>query len=87
MQRVLSAKTVWTGFSVEEDGFVFTGNTSPEDMNTQLQVIAAYLTAPGFRPEGMERIKNRYAAQLRQNDASPGTILRLKAPELLHDGD
>src|ERR1019366_2322359 len=46
-----------------------------------------YLTAPGFRPEGMEQIKNRYAEQLRQSDASPGTILRLKAPELLHDGD
>ena len=87
MQRLLSPKTVRTGFGVGEDGFVFTGNTSPEDMNTQLQVIAAYLTAPGFRPEGMEQIKNRYAEQLRQSDASPGTILQLKAPELLHDGD
>ena len=87
MQRALSAKTVRTGFNVGEDGFVFSGNTSPQDMNTQLQVIAAYLTAPGFRPEGMEQIKTRFAAQLRQSNDSPGTILRQKAPELLHDGD
>ncbi len=87
MQRVLSAKTVRTGFRVGEDGFVFTGSTSPDDLNIQLQVIAAYLTAAGFRAEGMEQIKNRYAQQLRQSDASPGTIFRLRAPELLHDGD
>ncbi len=87
MQRMLSAKTVRTGFNVGEDGFVFSGNTSTDDMNTQLQVIAAYLTSPGFRPEGMEQVKNRYAAQLRQSNASPGTILGQKAPELLHDGD
>ena len=87
MSRALTAKTVRTGFGVGEDGFVFTGSTSPDDMQTQLQVIAAYLTAPGFRPEGLEQTKSRYAAQLRQSDASPGTILRMKAPELLHDGD
>ena len=87
MQRALTAKTVRTGFGVGEDGFVFTGNTTPDDMQTQLQVIAAYLTAPGFRPEGLEQTKSRYEAQLRQSDASPGTILRMKAPELLHDGD
>lgn len=87
IQRALSAKTVRTGFSIGEDGFLFSGNTSPDDTNTQLQVITAYLTSPGFRPEGMEQIKTRYAEQLRQSNASPGAIFRLKAPELLHDGD
>ncbi len=87
MERALTAKTVRTGFGVGEDGFIFSGSTTPGDMQTQLQVIAAYLTMPGFRPEGMEQTKSRYAAQLRQSDASPGTILRMKAPEVLHDGD
>ena len=87
MQRALSAKTVRTGFSVGDDGFAFSGNTSPEDLNTQLQVITAYLTSPGFRPEGVEQIKTRYAEQLRQSNASPGSIFGQKAPELLHDGD
>ena len=87
MERALAAKTVRTGFGVGEDGYLFTGNTSPADMNTQLQVIGAYLAEPGFRPEGMEQVKTRYEAQLRQSDTSPGGILRMKAPELLHDGD
>jgi zinc protease len=75
------------GFSVREDGFVFSGNTTPSDIDTQLQVFAAYLAAPGFRPEGFEQAKSAYATRLRQVDTSPSAIMQLKAPEILHDGD
>jgi len=87
MQRILAPKTYRVGFSVREDGFVFSGETTPADIDTQLQVFAAYLQAPGFRPEGFEQVRSNYAARLRQVDANPAAILQLKAPEILHNGD
>jgi zinc protease len=87
MQSVLAGKKYQVGFGLRDDGFVFAGNTTPADMDTQLQVFAAYLQAPGFRPEGFEQVRSNYAAQLRQIGASPAAILQLNAPEILHSGD
>ncbi len=87
MQRILATKTYRVGFGVREDGFVFSGHTTPADIDTQLQVFAAYLQAPGYRPEGFEQIRNSYAARLRQVDASPAAVMQLNAPAILHDGD
>ena len=87
MQGALAGKKYQVGFGLRDDGFVFAGNTTPADMDTQLQVFAAYLQTPGFRPEAFEQVKSNYAAQLRQIGASPAAILRLNAPEILHSGD
>jgi zinc protease len=87
MQRILAPKNYRVGFSVREDGFVFSGGTTPTDIDTQLQVLAAYVQAPGFRPEGFEQVRSSYAARLRQVDANPAAIMQLKAPEILHNGD
>jgi zinc protease len=87
MRRILAPKIYQVGFSVRDDGFVFSGDTTPADMDTQLQVFAAYLQAPGFRPEAFEQARSNYAARLRQIDASPAGILQLRAPEILHNGD
>jgi zinc protease len=75
------------GFGVREDGFAFAGHTTPADIDTQLQVFAAYLQDPAFRPEGFEQVRSSYAARLRQIDASPAAVMQLNAPAILHDGD
>ena len=87
MQNILATKVYRVGFSVREDGFVFSGSTTPSDIDTQLQVFTAYLQAPGFRPEGFEQVRSAYAARLRQVGVNPSAIMQLKAPEILHDGD
>jgi zinc protease len=87
MQRILSTKIYRVGFGIREDGFVFSGNTTPSDIDTQLQVFTAYLQTPGFRPEGFEQVRSAYVARLRQVESSPAAIMQLKAPAILHDGD
>jgi len=87
MQRILASKSYRVTFGVREDGFVFSGRTTPGDIDTQLQVFAAYLEAPGFRPEGFEQVRSSYVARLAQIDANPAAIMQLKAPAILHDGD
>ena len=87
MQRALTGKNYRASFGMGEDGFNFSGQTTPRDLDTQLQLFAAYMQSPGFRPEAFERGKNSYAAQLLRAGASPAATLRLMAPQLLHDGD
>ena len=87
MQRALSGKNYRASFGMGEDGFNFSGQTTPRDIDIQLQVFAAYMQSPGFRPEAFERGKSAYAAQLLRAGASPAATMRLLAPQFLHDGD
>ena len=87
MQRTLTPKNYRVGFGLRDDGFIFSGNTTPADIDTQLQVLTAYLQAPGFRPESFEQVKSGYVERLGQVGVSPAAILQLKGPEILHGGD
>ncbi len=87
MQRALTGKNYRMSFGMGEDGFNFSGRTTPRDIDTQLQVFAAYMQSPGFRPEAFERGKSSYTAQLLRAGASPAATMRLMAPQFLHDGD
>jgi zinc protease len=87
MERVLASKVYGAGFGVDDDAFVFTGGTRPEDMAVQMQVLAAYATDAGWRPEAFKRIKT-YAATLdEQYKATTGGVLSRDLPGLLHAGD
>ena len=87
ISRALSGKQVGAGFSVGEDGFVFSGGTTPRDLELQMQMIAAYVREPAFRPDAFERSRTAYLERLRNAGTSPGSVLGLKLPEILHDGD
>jgi zinc protease len=51
MERVLNGKVWNAGLGVEDDAFSLSGRTRPEDVDTELQVLAAYATGGGWRPE------------------------------------
>ena len=87
MQRSLTPKVYRVGFGVGEDGFIFSGRTTPDDLDTQMQVLTAYMREPGYRSEAFEQMKSGYAARLRQIANNPAAIMQMKSPEILHDGD
>ena len=51
LKRILAGKSVEVDFDVGDDAFIFTGKTSPDDFLLQLQLLSAYIMAPGFRIE------------------------------------
>ena len=57
LQRILAGKNVGIGFRIGEADFGLSGRTTPEDLELQLQLMCAYLTDPGFRPEGERMFK------------------------------
>jgi zinc protease len=87
LSRAMAGKQVGTGFSINEDGFIFSGNTIPRDLTLQMQMLAAFVREPAFRPESFERARTAYLERLRNAGTSPGSVMSLKMPEILHDGD
>ncbi len=53
-------------FSIAQDAFEFTAATRPEDLEGQLQLIAAKISKPAWDPAPVERIKSI----VKQNEAS-----------------
>ncbi len=53
LRDLLAGKNVGWQFRPDSDAFVFTGGTTPRDLLLQLQLLAAQLTDPGYRPEAL----------------------------------
>ena len=86
-QRALAGKVYNVGFSVGDDAFEFKGFTQPKDLATELQVIAAYLSDPGFRPAAFERTRATLLAELPQLEATPDGVLARDGGALFTRGD
>ena len=87
IQRVLASKIYGLNFNARDDGFVFSGATRPEDLSTQLQIFAAYMTAPGWRPQAFDRIKSDLSPILNDLAATPTGVIKRDLSYLLHNGD
>mmetsp|Transcript_14557 Transcript_14557/g.27790 ORF Transcript_14557/g.27790 Transcript_14557/m.27790 type:complete len:901 (+) Transcript_14557:153-2855(+) len=52
--RILAGKNVEVSFSVKEGFFTISGATTPDDLELEMQLLAASLTDPGFRTEALQ---------------------------------
>ena len=87
IQRSLAGHHYGAGFGIGEDGFTLAGGTTPDDLDLQMQVLAAYVTQAAFRPDAFERSRTAYAERLRRAGTDPRAVMQLKLGEVLHDGD
>ncbi len=87
LQTILAGRTVDNEFATEDATLAATASTTPGDLELQLQVLAAYVTDPGYRSEGVERYRqdvNRYFAQA---TATPGSALGHRIGGIVSDDD
>lgn len=85
--RVLAGRDLGINFGVGDQSFVFTSSTTPGDFLGQLQLFAAYMTDPGWRPEGLARFR-AVAPEVRRNFySSPTGVLQADVARLLRSGD
>ena len=87
LQTLLAGKTVTTGFGVGADSFGSYGRTNAEDLELQMQLWAAFLTDPGFRPEGEAQWKQAISVFMPQLDATPSGIAQRDVGRILASGD
>jgi zinc protease len=87
LQSLLAGHTVSASFSSNEEVFSAIAATTPQDLALQLQLWTAFLTDPGFRPEGETQFRqaiNNYFLSLR---ATPGSVMGAEQGRILSDND
>jgi zinc protease len=87
LQSLLAGHTVNFAIDTGPDAFLSAAQTTPRDLELQLQVLAALVSDPGYRPEGELRYRlnvNNYFAQLR---ATPQSALSSAIGGILSDRD
>ena len=86
-QRALAGKVFNVSAGVGDEDFVLSGATRPADLDTELQVLTAYLAEPGWRSSGFERLQKALAPQIDNLDSTAGGVLAKHLEALLHPGD
>lgn len=87
LQRVLAGKTVDINFSVGDDSFGLAGKTNRRNLKEQFQLLAAFLSDPGWRDDGLARLKMSLPAIYQQVNHTPEGVLRSKADAFTHSDD
>jgi zinc protease len=86
-ERALTGQVYGVGFGAQPDAFVLEGTTRTSDAPTQLQVLAAYVADPGWRPEAFQRLKGLGETLEAQYEATDSSLLSRDLGGLLHAGD
>ena len=87
MNRVLAGKVFRVQAGITDDALVLSGETRIADLPTQLQVLAAYVSAPGWRAGAFEQARTRELNELDRQGSSPGGVARRDIAALLRGGD
>ncbi|MEM6908397.1 MAG: insulinase family protein [Pseudomonadota bacterium] len=87
LSTVLAGRSVGLGFGARGEGFSFSGGTTPRDLALQLQVMAALLTDPGYRAEGVERFRKGIDNFFETLHATPGRSYSTAIGGILSDKD
>lgn len=87
IERATAGKVVGAGFGFGEDEFILSGRTRAEDLDLQMQLLAAQVSDPAFRPDGLARIKASAENFIRQYATAPGRVLDRDSGAYLRSGD
>ena len=87
LNRITVGHTIGLGFEVEDDAFVMGGRTTPSDLQLQLQLLAAYITAPGYRPEGLAKFRQALPQLYQTLERTPNGIVQKDVVRFLRAGD
>ncbi|MCG6871748.1 MAG: insulinase family protein [Gammaproteobacteria bacterium] len=82
-----SGHNVSTDFSVGNDAFQLHGSTTSGDLRFQLQLLAAFLVDPGYRPESYTQYLDSLAGLYRRSRDSVGGVLATDVARYLRGGD
>lgn len=87
LTTILAGRTVTFDFGSATDSFRVSGTTTPRDLELQLQLLAALLADPGYRPEGETRFRQTVANFYKTLDATPAAAYSSAIGAILSDDD
>jgi zinc protease len=87
LRTILAGRSVTASFVSGTDSFDLAAITTPADFRLQLQLLAAGVRCPGYRPEAITLFRRAIPQQYAQADASPGAVIGRQVPAILSDND
>jgi zinc protease len=87
LRRILAGKNVGVGFRPGTDAFDFAGATTREDLLLELQLLAAKLTDPGYRPEALRQARKGIEQLYLSFEHTPNGPFATEVANLLASGD
>jgi len=85
LTELLAGKQISSGIGTSTENFFSSGVTTPEDLDMQMKVSAAYLTDLGLRPEADARFNTLLDVVWGQLTSQPGQVLSLRSGEQIAD--
>jgi zinc protease len=87
LEEALAGTIYGANMGAGEDALTIGGRTRPQDFARQLQLLAAYVTDPGWRPTALDRIRSLAGTFHEQFETSPGGVFGRDSAQLLRSGD
>lgn len=87
MRNLLGDKRYSVTYAMGDDVTLLGGKTTATDLPTQMQVLMAYLTDPGLRPDQFKRDQIGIPEALETQKTDPAKILAYNLPSALQPGD
>lgn len=87
IKALMAGRTVGGSFGVDDGEFTMGGVTNEDDLLMQLQLMAAYLTDPGYRPEAHRVFLRQLDALYSQIKYDPNGVMQDRVARFLASGD
>jgi len=87
LRRLFASRTLSSDFSIGDEAFLLSGRTTPADLEAQLQLLAAYLTAPGYRIEAARQFEKNIDPLYTQLQHTAEGIMNNEVMAFTHGGD
>lgn len=87
LKQIFAGESVNAAFGIDDDAFTLTGKTNPEDLLTQLTLMRAHFTHPGFREEATTEFRRALDYIYQQLERTPGGFVQDEVALFLHGGD
>lgn len=87
LPQALSGKQWGAAPELGDGAFQVTAQTRTADVETDLQFIAAFVTDPAWRPEGLAQIKSATEAALAQAATTPSGVFSMHFWDYAHNND
>ncbi len=75
LERIFSGRTMIVSFNVGSDSFKLTGLTNKRDFQDEMTLMAAFLTAPGYRDEAFRTARINFEEAYRGLELTPDSVL------------
>lgn len=87
LQRILAGRSVGYGVGVADDTFFFSNETTPTDFELQMKVLTAFMTAPGWREDGLNQFRAISEEIMRGMNAQAVQVAVNHVGRMLRNGD